>query len=147
MEEKMKITGHINFKLYDSEGNLKDERNVKNLIVTAGKNYLANWLVQATQSDYFMRYLAIGTGTNAAQATDTALQTEVGTRVAGALVANNNVFSNSGTFGAGNGTGAISEAGILSASTSGTMLARRTFTSIYKDVGDSLQVTWQITLS
>lgn len=147
MQDNVKLTGYIRFDLFDSEGNLKQHEEVKNVVVTVGKNYLALWLTQATQSDYFMRYLALGTGTNAANASDTALQTELSTRVAGSLSSSTNVWQNQGTFGAGVNTGAITEAGIFDLSSAGTMLARQVFPVINKAAGDSLQVTWQITIS
>ena len=147
MQENIKISGHINLKLFGPDGKLKEERNIKNTIVTAGKNFLATWLVQATQAGYFMQYLAIGTGTSAVQATDTTLETEIGTRIAGTLTDSNNIWQNQATFPAGNGTGAITEAGILSALTSGTLFARQVFGVINKAAGDSLQLTWSVTLS
>lgn len=147
MQESVKLTGRVNYKLFDANGNIKDERDVNNVVVTVGKAYLALWLTQATQSDYFMRYLALGTGTNAATAADTALQTELATRVAGSLSASTNVWQNQGTFGAGVNTGAITEAGIFDLSAAGTLMARQVFPVINKAAGDSLQVTWQITLS
>jgi len=145
--EKLVLTGRVNYKLFDEAGKLKDERDVKNVVVTVGKNYLALWLTQATQSDYFMRYLALGTGSTAASASDTILETELATRVAGTLSSSTNVWQNQGTFGPGVNTGAITEAGIFTASSAGTMLARQVFSVINKAAGDSLQVTWQITLS
>lgn len=149
MESKdlVKATGHINFKLFDENGQLKDERDIKNVVVTVGKNYLATWLTAATQSDYFMRYIALGTGTNAANASDTDLHIPSSTRVAGTLTPSSNVWQNVALFGPGVDTGAITESGIFSASTSGTMFARQTFAVINKGAGDSLQVTWQITYS
>jgi len=147
MDEQMKLKGHIVFKLFDENGNLKDEREVDNVIVTVGKTYLATWLTAASQSGFFMQYLALGTGTNSASASDTTLQTELSTRVAGTLSSSTNVWQNQGTFGAGVNTGAITEAGIFSASSSGTMLARQAFAVINKAAGDSLQLTWSLTLA
>lgn len=146
-KEQVKLSGHINFKLFDETGNLKDEKDIKNVVVTVGKSYLALWLTAATQSDPFMQYIALGTGTNAAVAGDTALQTELATRVAGTLSSTTNVWQNQAVFGAGVNTGAITEAGIFSASSSGTMLARQTFSAVNKGALDSLQVTWQITIA
>lgn len=145
--ENFKATGHITIKLFDENGNLKTERDIKNVVVTVGKNYLANWLTAATQADYFMRYIALGTGTNAAVAGDTALQTELATRVAGTLTSSTNVWQNVASFGAGVNTGAVTEAGLFSASSAGTMFARQVFSVINKAAGDSLQVTWQVTFS
>lgn len=147
MQDQLKVTGHINFKLFDANGLLKDERDIKNVVVTVGKNYLATWLTAATQADYFMRYIALGTGTNAANASDTTLQTELSSRVAGTLTPSSNVWQNVASFGPGVDTGAITESGIFSASSGGTMFARQTFAVINKGAGDSLQVTWQITFS
>lgn len=145
--ENLKVTGHIRFELFGSDGKLKDTREIKNVVVTVGKNYLATWLTAATQSDYFMRYIALGTGTNAANASDTTLQTELSSRVAGTLTPSSNVWQNVASFGPGVDTGAITESGIFSASSGGTMFARQTFAVINKGAGDSLQVTWQITFS
>lgn len=147
MNEQLKLTGRVNYKLFDASGALKDERDVNNVVVTVGKNFLAAWIAAASQAGFFMQYLALGTGATAASASDTALQTELATRVAGTLSSSTNVWQNQGTFGPGVNTGAITEAGILSASSVGTLLARQTFPVINKAAGDSLQVTWQITLS
>ena len=145
--EFVKATGRVNYKLFDSEGNLKDERDINNLVVTVGKNFLATWLATASQSTVFMPYVALGTGATAASAGDTALQTELSPRVAGTVTASTNVYQNVASFGAGVDTGAITEAGLLSASSSGTMFARQVFSVINKGAGDTLQVTWQVTLS
>jgi hypothetical protein len=149
MESKDTITakGHITFRLLDASGNEKEVREINNVVVTVGKNYLANWLTAATQSDYFMRYIGLGTGTTAANASDTDLETALPSRVAGTLSSTGNVWQNQATFGAGVNTGAITEAGIFSASSGGTLMARQVFGVISKAAGDSLQVTWQITLS
>ena len=48
------------------------------------------------------------------------------------------------TFAAGNATGAIREAGIFNALTSGTMLCRTYFDVINKGANDSLKITWKI---
>lgn len=145
--DDVKPKGRIKFELFDESGKLKETREINNVVVTVGKNYLATWLTAATQADYFMRYLALGTGVGAASASDTTLGTELATRVAGTLTPTSNVWQNQATFGAGVNTGAITESGIFSASSSGTMFARQTFPVINKQVGDSLQVTWQVTLS
>jgi len=145
--ENIKAKGHIKFELFDEAGNLKEVKEINNVVVTVGKNYLATWLTAATQADYFMRYIGLGTGTNAANASDTTLQTELSTRVAGTLTPSANVWQNVASFGPGVNTGAITESGIFSASSSGTMFARQTFAVINKGAGDSLQVTWQVTFS
>lgn len=150
-EEFIKAKGHVFYELRDSKGRLKKKWDVDNLVVTVGKNYLAAWLAAASQSDEFMSYVGLGTGTNAASASDTALQTEFSgggySRIQGTLTSSTNVWQNVASFPAGNGTGAITEAGLFSASTSGTMFARQVFSAVNKASGDTLQVTWQVTFS
>ncbi len=147
INNKLKPTGYINIKLISSDGIVKDERNIHNLIVDAGKNALAAWLVPGTQSDYFMRYIALGTGSAAAQASDTTLNTEAGTRVAGALSSSSNQLTVQATIPSDGVARAIVEAGLFSALVVGTLFARQTFAVINKGVSDSLQVTWRVTLS
>lgn len=143
----MKVTGHIDLKLYDENGQLKDQREVKNLVVTVGKTYLANWLTAATQSTYFMQYVGLGMGTNPAAIGDVDLQNPLSTRVAGVLTNASNVWQNVANFGPGVDTGAVTEAGLFSAASSGTLFARQVFSVINKAAGDTLAITWQITLS
>lgn len=147
IKEDKVLKGHITVKVFDEHGNLKEYRDLDNVVVTIGKSYLATWLTAATQSGYFMQYIGLGTGTNAASASDTSLQTELSTRAAGMLTSSTNVWQNQATFGPGIDTGAITEAGLFSASSGGTMLARQVFPVVNKGASDSLQLTWQITLS
>lgn len=144
---QVKLSGFIQFDLFNEKGELKQHEETKNVVVTVGKNYLAAWLTMATQSDYFMQYIELGTGTNAANASDTTLQTPLPTRLSGSLSSSTSTWQNQVTFGAGVNTGAVTEAGVFSTSSGGTMLARQVFSVINKGAGDSLQVTWQITLS
>lgn len=148
-KEKVTLTGRIILDLYGPDGKLKDHREINNLVVTAGKNFAASWLAAsaASMSDQFMKYVAIGTGTGAAAAGDTALGAEVGTRVAGTISSSTNIWQHQATFAAGNGTAAITEAGLFNALTSGTMLARQVFSAVNKAAADSLVLTWQITIS
>lgn len=147
LQDGMKLTGAFTVEMHDENGNLVDKREVKNVVVTAGKNYMATWLAAASQASPFMPYLALGTGVTGATAADTALQTELATRVAGTISSVGSVWQNTAVFGAGVDTGSITEAGIFSASSAGTMLARQTFGVITKAANNSITVTWQITIS
>jgi len=147
MKEQVKLTGHINFKLFDETGKLKTERDIKNVVVTVGKEFLASWLTVATQTDPFMSFIGLGTGSTAATSSDTDLETPLPTRVQGTLTSIGVVWQNQVTFGPGVNTGTVTESGIFSDSSLGTMLARQTFTGIPKNSLDSLEVTWQITFA
>lgn len=147
MKEMLKAKGHIVLELRDEHGNLKDRREVDNLVVTAGKNHLAAWLAAASQSEAYMKYVGLGTGTTAPTTADTGLQTPLATRATGTVTSSTNVLQNVAVFGAGVNTGAVTEAALFSASAAGTMFARQVFAVINKGANDSLTVTWNITLS
>jgi hypothetical protein len=50
-------------------------------------------------------------------------------------------------FPAGTGTGTVTEAGVFNNSSGGTMLCRTVFGVVTKDAGDSMSITWTITVS
>ena len=147
INNSIKVTGRIKLELFDESGNLKDTREINNLVVTAGKNYLATWIAAASQAGYFMQYIGLGEGTTPAQSTDTDLETPLSTRVTGTVTSSTNIWQNIASFGPGVNTGTITEAGLFSDASSGTMFARQVFGAITKSTGDSLQVTWQVTIS
>jgi len=147
MQDNLKITGHINIKLFNKSGELKEERDLSNLVVTSGKNYLASWLAASSQSGYFMQYIGLGEGLTAAQVTDTNLETPLVTRVSGTVTSSTSTWQNIATFGPGVDVGALTEAGLFSDASGGTMLARQVFPVVNKASGDSIVFTWQITIS
>ena len=118
---------------------------VDNLVVTAGKGSVASRMKDASATA--MSHMAIGSGTTAAAASQTALGTELGrvsltsTSVSGAVV------TYVATFAAGTGTGAVTEAALLNASSSGTMLCRTVFSVVNKGANDSMTITWTVTVS
>lgn len=145
-EEGFKATGNVFYTLIDQNGEVKETREIKNLVVTVGKNHVASVLAESPASTTFMPYIAIGTGTTGAVVGDTALQTESSRKI-GAKSSSTNVWQNTVTFAAGEGTGAITEAGLFSAVSGGTMLCRQTFSPINKSATDLLIVTWQVTFA
>lgn len=146
LQENLKLKGQVSITLYDRNGNIKDARNIPNLVVTAGKNYIASRMV-GTASD-IMSHMGIGTSSASPVAGDTALTTPTGTRVAlDTFDATTNTVTGTATFASGNGTGSIQEAGIFNDVTAGTMLCRTTFPVVTKGAGDSIAITWTITVS
>jgi hypothetical protein len=94
-----------------------------------------------------MSHMAIGTGAVAPALANTALGTEVGRVALSSTNVAANVVTYAATFPAGTGTGAITEAGNFNAAGAGTMLNRVTFSVINKAAGDSLAVTWTVTIN
>ena len=48
---------------------------------------------------------------------------------------------------AGTGTGAVVEAGVLNASSGGTLLCRTVFAVVNKGAADTLKITWTVTVA
>ena len=119
------------------------------MITNAGMAEVAGLIGTDTTGDVTaFDYIAIGTGTTAPSATDTALVSEqqraaaTGTRVT-TTVTNDTLqlvkdaFSFSGSY-------AITEVGVFNASTGGTMLSRSTFSAVNVTANDTLKVTVKI---
>ena len=98
-----------------------------------------------------MSHVGLGSGSTAVAAGDTDLGSLLGSREAldssTRSGSNNEKIVYVSAFEAGDATGAITEAGIFNASTSGTMLCRTVFSAVNKAADDTLTVTWTITLS
>jgi hypothetical protein len=126
----------------------------RHLVVTAGKNYLVGTL-DGTNSSSVLKYHAFGTGTTAAAAGDTALQTEVtvyatsNTRPTGTQAHSSNTYTTVATFSpTGSSTLAVTEWGLLSqaATGGGTLLDHQVFSAVNLNEGsDSLATTYVFT--
>ncbi len=145
--EQLKATGKVRIVQTNAQGEVVKEFQVPNLVVTTGKNYIASKIVATTNSPASMTHMAIGTGTGTPGASDTTLGAETGRVSLSASTVSTNTITYTATFPAGTGTGAITEAGILNASSSGTMLCRTTFPVVNKAAGDTIAVTWVVTVS
>ena len=145
INDLIKVRGELKLTLSSPQGNVKQEIIVPNLVVTAGKNLIASRLKDTT--DAAMTHMAIGTGSTAAAAGNTALGSEAGRVALTSTTVTSNAVAYVASFGAGTGTGAITEAGLLNASSSGTLLCRTVFSVINKGANDTLGITWTVTIS
>lgn len=116
----------------------------ENLVVTAGKNWVAD---RMNNANTVMTYMALGTGTTAAAAGNTTLVTELDRNALTSTTVVNNTIAYAATWAAGDATGAITEAGIFDAASGGDMLARTVFSVVNKGSSDSITITWTITIS
>jgi hypothetical protein len=147
-QDSIKMTGDLKIVLTDENGQIKQEQEVKNLVVTVGKNFIASSMAKTTtNSPAAMTHMAIGAGTTAAAAGDTTLGSSLG-RVAltSTTVTTNNV-AYVATFPAGTGTGAVTEAGLFNDPSAGTLLCRTVFSVINKGAADTLGITWTVTVN
>jgi hypothetical protein len=145
LQENLRAHGELTISVFDRSGNLKEAKKVPNLVVTVGKNYIASRMVGTAST--VMSHMAIGTGTGTPIAGDTTLGTEAGRVALTAFTASTNTVTATATFPAGTGTGAITEAGILNNSSGGTLMCRTTFPVVNKAAGDSIAITWVVTVS
>lgn len=144
INDTIKVTGELKITVTKPDGNIH-ETVVPNIVVTDGKEYIASRMKDATATA--MSHMAIGTGTTAAAAGDSALETEAGRVALTSTTVTSNAVAYVATFAAGTGTGAITEAGILNASSSGDLLCRTVFSVINKGAADTLGITWTVTVN
>tara|TARA_B100000287_G_scaffold429147_1_gene481903 strand:+ start:1538 stop:1981 length:444 start_codon:yes stop_codon:yes gene_type:complete len=143
--DETKATGKLTVEIKDKDGKIKDTRELTNLVVSDGLDFIASRMKDATATA--MSHMAIGTGSTAAASGDSALGTEAARQALTSTTVNNNAVSYVASFAAGTGTGAITEAGILNANSGGTLLCRTVFSVVNKGASDSMTITWTITIS
>lgn len=174
-DENLKLRGSVDIKVTGPDGELKESRYIPNLVVQAGKNYIATRMIGTSNATAVattnsttscMTHMALGTSTTTASVSDGTLVSEV--TVAGDIAAysrasiasttqSTGVVTYVAVFGTNNpqrtntsNTTAITEAGIFNSSSAalgGTMLCRTTFAAVNKGNDDTLQITWSITVS
>ena len=139
--EDLRMTGALTV-----EKNGAVVQRIPNLVVTSGRNLVASRLAGAGSN---ITYMGVGSGTTAAAAEQTALTVEIdrNSLTVPAGTASNNTVEYASTWAAGDGTGALTEAGLFTAASGGTMLARTVFAVVNKGANDSITITWTITIS
>ena len=140
INDGLKMTGAVAIAL---NGEVVQE--IPNLVVTAGKNFVASRMKDTTKAA--MTHMAIGTNNTTAAVGQTALSAEVARGALTSTTVSNNTIAYVETFAAGTGTGAIVEAGVFNASSSGDMLCRTVFAVVNKGSADAMTITWTITIS
>ena len=140
LNDGLKLTGKLSIAINDEV-----VQEVPNLVVTAGKNYVASRM-EGTDSSV-MSHMAIGTSDTTAAAGQTALGSESARTGLSSTTVTNNEVVYVDSFPAGTGTGGIKEAGIFNASSGGTMLCRTVFSVVNKGANDAMTITWTVTVS
>lgn len=146
IEDRIGIKGVARAVLRGPDGEIKQVEEVENLITTVGRNAIIERLDSSPATGQ-PSHMAIGTGTNAAAVGDTTLQTELDRNALTSNTSSANVLTMVGDWAAGDGTGAITEAGVLNAASNGTLYSRAVFSVINKAAGDTLQITWTYTFT
>lgn len=143
LRDQLTFTGELLIQLRGPDGQIKDERRVKNLMTTAGKGLVTSRAGGTAAAA--IGWMAIGTGATAAAVGDTTLQTEAARVALTSFLPAGNVGTYTANFPAGTGTGAITEAGLLNAAAAGTLSNRAVFPAVNKQAGDSMSISWTVT--
>jgi hypothetical protein len=142
-QDGIALTGKLTISLNDE---IVQETN--NLVVTAGKEWVA---ARMKDTSTVMTHMGVGTGTTAAVIANTALETQHGdgrqTLTTSGGSVSGAVITFHRTFAAGNQTGAITEAGVFTAASGGTMLCRTVFGVVNKGALDTMTISWAVTIS
>lgn len=144
--DSIKIKGQVQLTLKSESGETKSSVQIHNLVVTAGKEFIASRLASGSAS--VISHMALGTDTTTPSVGNTALGAEairVGLVTAGGTAAGTTITFDA-TFPPGSGTGSITEAGLFNGATGSTMLARTSFAAVPKDVTDTLDISWVVTI-
>jgi hypothetical protein len=131
--------------LLDENGLPKVTQDVPNMVVTAGKAFIASRMAGTAAA--VMSHMAIGSSNTAESTGQTALVAQTAIVGLTSTTPSSNQVTFSATFGAGVGTGTIAEAGLFNAASAGTMLARSTAVSLTKGATDTLTITWIVTVN
>lgn len=146
LKDALKLKGRVALVLKDKDGKVKETREIDNLVVDTGLDYIASRMKDATATA--MTHMGLGSGTTSAAAGNTDLESILGSReVLDSTTVTDNTVQYVASFEAGDATGAVTEAGIFNASSAGTMLCRTVFSVVNKQADDTMTVTWTITIS
>jgi hypothetical protein len=140
LHDNFQMTGHLAIAINDEV-----VQEVPNLVVTDGKEFVASRMKDTTKAA--MSHMAMGTGSTAAAAGDSALGSQADRNALTSTTVSGAAVTYLASFGAGEGTGAITEAGLFNAASAGDMLCRTVFAVVNKGSSDSMTITWTVTVS
>lgn len=146
MKDKIGVHGSFTGTLIREDGRAEVYRK-DNMILDSGIDLICNALASASQPAA-CTYIAVGTGTTAVAAGQTALVSEKLRKKCNYTHAKgSNYFTAEVTFYAGEATGALTEAGICNAASGGSFFDRVTFPVINKGANDVYTLSFRITFT
>jgi len=141
IDETITIHGHVSFVLRGEDGEIKDHWEEDNTVTAAGKAGLSDQTLAAPTLAK-AGWMALGTGTPGA----TALGTELSRQALATKTRSTNVLTFTCSWAAGVGTGALTEAGLFDAASTGNMWLSASFAAKNKGASDTLSATWTLTV-
>jgi hypothetical protein len=155
-QEQVGMKGWIKIDHFDKNGVLMESVETPNTVVNAGFTEVAGLFCSDVAGSYTaFDYIGVGTGTTAATYTNTALEaaiTDSGLARAASTgtLTTENVANDTAQFVhqfSVTDTQAVTESAVFNDASAGTMLCRQTFSAINVANGDTLQITWKVTVS
>lgn len=147
IDETMQLQGAMTLIVRRASGDIETVHK-DNIIVNVGFDFIADAIGKSVSRPSVMGFIALGTGTTAAAASQSALVSELDRNAAAyAHTVDTKAFSFTADFPAGDGTGAITEAGVFNAASGGIMLDRVVFPVVNKGADDSLTAVFTFTMS
>lgn len=144
--ESISVKGNLEILVLDENKQVKDSRKINNLVVSTGKNYIAARMT--SNANVIMSHMAIGVANVAPAVSDTLLLGELARAAFDSVTLTGNTISYVTTYNPGVGTGTLAEAGIFNNATANTgeMLCRTRFNEVNKAAGDTVVITWNVTI-
>jgi len=142
--ESIAVRGNLSIVVLDEAQNIKDTRHIKNLVVAAGKSHITARMTSNTTP--VMSHMGIGSANVAPTVSDVTLGAQTARVALDSANVVNNTITYVATYGAGVGTGPVTEAGVFNDVTAGTMLCRTRFDVVNKGASDIIVITWNVTV-
>lgn len=143
---KLAVKGKLHLVLRGPDGEVKEEREIQNTITELMDAHVADQM--SDQGDAQIGFMAVGTGSGQGSGDNglaSSLDRNALTSVTQQGAGDDNDVIFVGDWAAGDGTGAITEAGIFLSDNNTTMMAYASFSVINKGAGDTLQINWTLT--
>lgn len=146
LTESITVKGNLEILVLDENKQVKDQRKINNLVVSGGKNYIAARMT--SNANVIMSHMAIGVANIAPTVSDTLLLGELARVAFDSVTVTANTISYVTTYSPGTGTGTLAEAGIFNSATANTgeMLCRTRFNEVNKAAGDTIVITWNVSV-
>jgi hypothetical protein len=146
----LRLRYNVEAVLRGADGEIKQVERSHNIVTDVGCAHIADQL-ESSPGEGAMSHMAIGTGATAPAAGDTTLQTELDRNALTSFLQGGGASDHQvvyiGDWAAGDGTGAITEAGVFNDPSAGTLLMRTTFSVVNKGASDTLQITWTLSVA
>jgi len=140
------IRGLCHAVLIGPDGEIKEERIIHNTVTELMDAHVADQLSDSGEAA--IGFMAVGTGsgqTSASVGLAVSLDRNALTSTTQGAAGDDNDVIYVGTWVAGDGTGAITEAGILLGDNNTSLMLYADFAAVNKAAGDSLVITWTVT--